>query len=287
MKNRFRPSIEQVEDRVTPSATPFDVYAATFQIQLNTKLLQFVTDRDLVNNGFTQPFVGEFLDQVHQSNTAAINTINAHINDIFSQHAGNPLTAGFFVDHVVMMGNHINEATMGIGYAQSFAAVMNTPLTPVSPPGPPPTSTGEPSMFLPPPVGPAFDLGTDHGMVAIKPNTTTSAFTNIGNGVRIRDIVVGDGAAATSASTVTVFYTGWLDTNGNVFDSRRSPSAPIPFALSGTIDGFEAGVIGMKPGGIRQIFIPSAQGYGGAGSPSGSVPPNTDIVFEVKLISTT
>ena len=59
---------------------------------------------------------------------------------------------------------------------------------------------------------------------------------------------------------------------------------PLTSALSGLIKGWQEGVPGMKPGGIRQLVIPAALGYGAAGSGS-SVPPNSDLVFEIKLIS--
>ena len=78
-------------------------------------------------------------------------------------------------------------------------------------------------------------------------------------------------------------HTGTL-MNGTKFDSRRSPAAPATFSLSGLIQGWQQGIPGMKPGGIRRLFVPAALGYGAAGSGS-TVPANADLVFEIKLIS--
>ena len=55
--------------------------------------------------------------------------------------------------------------------------------------------------------------------------------------------------------------------------------------LGRLIRGWQEGVPGMKPGGIRQLIIPAALAYGSAGS--GSVPPDADLVFEIKMISST
>lgn len=278
--------VEACEDRWTPSGTPFDVYAAMMQIPVNTEIMRFITNRDAVSTALTLPYVGAFLDHVHQSNSAAVETLGSFMNQLIAEHAGNPLTAPFFAEHVVQMGNLLNEGVVGLAYARAFAEVLNQPLSPLPPPsgGQSPGGSTPPATGYLPPIGPAFDLTSDSGMVAIMPNTTTSAFVTIGNGVRIRDVRVGEGPIANPASTATLYYTGWLSTNGHVFDSRRSPNPPATFALAGTIDGFRDGVSGMQPGGIRQIFIPADQGYGDTGSPGGEVPPDTDIIFEVKLI---
>ena len=74
----------------------------------------------------------------------------------------------------------------------------------------------------------------------------------------------GTGPAVTSASTLGVFYTGWL-TNGTVFDSSRTDDSPSSFALSGLIQGWKQGLIGMQLGGIRRLYVPAALGYGSAG----------------------
>jgi hypothetical protein len=132
-----------------------------------------------------------------------------------------------------------------------------------------------------PPVSPQpIDITTSAGMSAALPNLTT--LTPFGSqGLKTRDVVVGQGAEVSGNQDVRVFYTGWL-TNGTQFDSNRTTTATT-FNLSGVIDGFRLGMQGMKPGGIRQILMPAALGYGVTGSGS-SIPPNADLVFEVKLL---
>jgi FKBP-type peptidyl-prolyl cis-trans isomerase len=118
------------------------------------------------------------------------------------------------------------------------------------------------------------------------PDTSTPDFREIGNSVRVRDVRVGTGEAATATGTAVVQYRGFLASTGVEFDTsvgRQPLTAQLP---TGVIPGFAAGLVGMQPGGIRDIFIPAAQGYGAAGSPP-SIPANADLVFTVQLISFT
>ena len=108
-------------------------------------------------------------------------------------------------------------------------------------------------------------------------------FTETESGLRYYDIVEGDGAEATTGSTVTVNYTGWL-TDSTKFDSSIDSGMPFPFTL-GTgqvIPGWDEGVAGMKVGGIRQLLIPAELGYGDTGS--GVIPPGATLIFEVELL---
>src|SRR5438552_18974378 len=116
------------------------------------------------------------------------------------------------------------------------------------------------------------------------PPLTSGSWQTQADGLKIWDVQVGSGAAVTSGSTVKVYYTGWL-TDGTTFDSARSPSSPASFPLSGVIQGWQAGLIGRQPGGIRRLYIPAALAYGSSGA--GSIPANSDLVFEIKLVSTT
>lgn len=124
----------------------------------------------------------------------------------------------------------------------------------------------------------------DAGMVNVMPSTTASNWVTGANGLKTWDVVTGTGTAVAAGNNIKVFYTGWLAANGTKFDSRRSPAAPADFDLDSLIQGWKTGIVGMKPGGIRRLFVPSALGYGAAGSPP-NIPANADLVFEIKLVS--
>ncbi|MGZ8318867.1 MAG: FKBP-type peptidyl-prolyl cis-trans isomerase [Telluria sp.] len=103
------------------------------------------------------------------------------------------------------------------------------------------------------------------------------------------DTVVGTGATAVSGKTLTVHYTGWVynpytaDKHGNQFDSSIGKS-PFAFRLGAgqVIKGWDQGMAGMKVGGKRTLVIPAALGYGAQSA--GTIPPNSDLVFDVELI---
>jgi len=104
--------------------------------------------------------------------------------------------------------------------------------------------------------------------------------------VKCQDLKVGTGATATANSTVTATYTGALASDGTIFQSSEDTGTPFTAALnSGVIQGWSAGVPGMKVGGTRRIFIPAQYAYGVSGSPQGGIPPNADLVFDITLLA--
>lgn len=106
--------------------------------------------------------------------------------------------------------------------------------------------------------------------------------TTSSTGLKYIDEVAGTGKQPTPASSVLVHYRGQL-TDGTEFDSSYGRGAPTSFALSDVIPGFSEGILGMKEGGKRVIYIPWALGYGEGGYP-GVIPPRADLVFTVELI---
>jgi FKBP-type peptidyl-prolyl cis-trans isomerase FkpA len=98
------------------------------------------------------------------------------------------------------------------------------------------------------------------------------------NGLYYVSTAAGSGSSPTISSTVTVNYTGYY-TNGTVFN----PNTTSTFALADVIEGWQEGIPLMKTGGKAMLLIPSALAYGSTGS--GSVPPNTVLIFNVQLIS--
>lgn len=102
------------------------------------------------------------------------------------------------------------------------------------------------------------------------------------------DLKAGEGDEAKAGDKVKVHYKGTFAKTGQKFDSSYDSGEPVEFELKegAVIDGWVEGVPGMKVGGKRRLEIPSALGYGSQGYP-GAIPPNTDLVFEVELISVT
>lgn len=103
-------------------------------------------------------------------------------------------------------------------------------------------------------------------------------------GLGYRILKEGDGAVAEAGKTVSVHYTGYFK-NGVTFDSSIPRGEPIEFGLGAhqVIAGWDEGIAGMKVGEERVLFIPSKLAYGSRGA-GRSIPPNTDLYFEVKLV---
>ena len=106
----------------------------------------------------------------------------------------------------------------------------------------------------------------------------------MGNGLIIEDLVVGEGAEAQDYNKVVVNYTGSLE-DGSVFDSSFNPGrGPFTFTLGvgSVIKGWDLGVKGMKVGGKRKLTIPPELGYGDKGA--SVIPPGATLIFEVDLL---
>ncbi|HEV7765006.1 MAG TPA: FKBP-type peptidyl-prolyl cis-trans isomerase [Thermoanaerobaculia bacterium] len=95
----------------------------------------------------------------------------------------------------------------------------------------------------------------------------------------------GTGPAAFLTQTVSVHYTGWLE-SGMKFDSSRDRGQPLefPLGMSRVIKGWDEGIAGMKVGEVRRLVIPSALGYGERGGGGGRIPPNATLVFRIELL---
>lgn len=102
--------------------------------------------------------------------------------------------------------------------------------------------------------------------------------------LQVVDIKTGDGEVVKEGATVTAHYTGALAKDGTIFQSSKDTGQPATFPLSSVIEGWKEGVPGMKVGGIRRIIIPAEQAYGEQ-SPSPNIPPNSDLVFDIELVS--
>lgn len=136
---------------------------------------------------------------------------------------------------------------------------------------------------------PALSLGIAAALVASLSCSDHGApehvYTTLPSGLSYTDLRIGYGPVPDSGQIVTVHYTGSFE-NGKVFDSSRDRGQPFSFRLhSGqVIKGFDEGVASMRVGGVRRMIIPPSLGYGPGGIPN-MIPPNTNLVFEVELLS--
>lgn len=103
--------------------------------------------------------------------------------------------------------------------------------------------------------------------------------------LEVTDLTVGDGTEAKAGDTVRVHYKGTMAQTGVKFQSSYDTGEPVTISLSSTIQGWQDGIPGMKVGGKRRLVIPASEAYGASGTSDGTVPPNTDLVFEVELLA--
>ena len=97
--------------------------------------------------------------------------------------------------------------------------------------------------------------------------------------LQIKVLQPGKGEEVTELTMPVLHYTGkYLDgtTFGNSYESKE----PISINLRHTIPGFRQGVMGMKIGEKRRIFIHPELGYG----TSGQLLPNSLLIFDIELM---
>ena len=105
------------------------------------------------------------------------------------------------------------------------------------------------------------------------------------------DTVVGDGKEATAGNHVDVHYTGWLydenapDHKGQKFDSSldRGQLFSFPLGAGHVIKGWDQGLMGMREGGKRELFVPSHLAYGER-EKGVHIKPHSNLIFHVELL---
>jgi FKBP-type peptidyl-prolyl cis-trans isomerase len=102
----------------------------------------------------------------------------------------------------------------------------------------------------------------------------------------VKDIVVGKGRPAKKGDQLSMQYVGVTFADGKEFDSSWDSGQPFKFQLGkgSVIKGWDQGLVGIKPGGRRELIIPSQLAYGATGQPP-SIPPNAALVFIVDALS--
>jgi len=99
-----------------------------------------------------------------------------------------------------------------------------------------------------------------------------------GSGLGTLQLRAGAAARPAASDTVRINYIGYLAATGEVFDQGMA----VEFPAGGVIPGFSEGLLTMGKGGISRLCIPATLGYGA--KPTGPIPANSDLVFQVELV---
>jgi len=111
------------------------------------------------------------------------------------------------------------------------------------------------------------------------------------SGLEYEIVQEGSGDTPRPGNMLTVHYTGWLNSNGEPgqeFDSsvRRHKPYVFKIGLGQVIKGWDEGVMGMKVGEKRRLFIPSHLAYGPR-SVGPVIRANSNLIFDVELLKIT
>jgi len=133
------------------------------------------------------------------------------------------------------------------------------------------------------PVAASKPVAADNGIIALPlmpvvPATQRVCAARTPSGLGYTMLHAGTGAKPAADATVLVNYIGYLAATGAVFDQGMQTPMPV----SGVIPGFSQGLQLLAKGGIIRLCIPAAMGYGTQAA--GSIPANSDLVFQVELL---
>ena len=110
------------------------------------------------------------------------------------------------------------------------------------------------------------------------------SYKSFSNEVQIVNEIIGNGLEVKNHSKVSVHYVGKLEDN-TIFDNSydRGQLFEFQIGIRQVILGWETGLLGMKEGGKRTIFIPYELAYGESGAGS-LIPPKSNLIFEIEVI---
>jgi FKBP-type peptidyl-prolyl cis-trans isomerase len=105
------------------------------------------------------------------------------------------------------------------------------------------------------------------------------------NGLVVRIVREGDEEGEPVPSdAIAVVHTLGVREDGTKFDSTFDQGQPAPVPLEqAIIEGWRQGVVGMRPGEVRQLVVPPELGFGEEGQPP-VIPPNATLTFEIELL---
>ena len=114
-------------------------------------------------------------------------------------------------------------------------------------------------------------------------NAARDEVSTTASGLQYEVLETGSGDKPGAQSTVVTHYHGTL-LDGTVFDSSVERGEPAEFGVHQVIPGWTEALQMMSVGDKWRIACPPKLAYGEQGA-GDSIPPNTDLVFEIHLIA--
>ena len=128
-------------------------------------------------------------------------------------------------------------------------------------------------------------LSIDANLKYLEDNKLKKGVITRPSGLQFRILQNGYGKRPQSTDEVKVYYTGKL-INGVVFDGT-SPGLPASLKLNSVIPGWIEALQLMREGDHWLLVIPPNLGYGVRSMGDGAIPPNSTLIFDIKLVATT
>jgi FKBP-type peptidyl-prolyl cis-trans isomerase len=125
--------------------------------------------------------------------------------------------------------------------------------------------------------------------VSAVPKTEAPKMITTPSGLRYEDIKVGTGKVAIDSMMVQCHYTLWLADStglvkGKMLQSSKDRGMVMACQLGvGLIAGWSEGMMGMKEGGVRTLYVPWKLGYGEPGRPP-MIPSKANLIFEIEFV---
>ncbi len=147
------------------------------------------------------------------------------------------------------------------------------------------------NCFIPSTGTPAANIYSGTATPTAGPTTTpkvTGTPVTLNGGLQYIDIKTGTGPAAQKNSKISAEYTGWVASTCQKFSSsydNKGQAFSVTLGQGQVIPGWDQGMIGVKAGGTRRLFIPAALAYGASPPQGSNIPANAILIFDVTVLS--
>jgi FKBP-type peptidyl-prolyl cis-trans isomerase len=126
-------------------------------------------------------------------------------------------------------------------------------------------------------------VNIEAGNAFLNENKKKAGVKTTASGLQYEVLREGTGNKPAAADTFVAHYRGTL-LNGTEFDASYNRGQPLTLGVSQVIRGWTEGLQLMPIGSKYKFYIPYELGYGVYGTPDGSIPGGSVLIFEVELL---